>query len=74
MTHVDRNSKWRFDDIVYMKTCAECGIKVEWQASKPETNTQNNFHTYLYHTKGWRLRSIGPFGLGGKEWICELHR
>lgn len=74
MTHVDRNPKWRLGDIVYMKTCAECSVKVEWQAELPEDNTANNFHTYLYNQKGWRQRNVGIFGLGGKEWICELHK
>lgn len=71
---VDRNPKWRFDDIVFMETCAECGVKVEWQSSDPVQNNQNNFRDHLYRVKGWALRSRGFLGMGGKEWVCELHK
>lgn len=64
---VNRNEKWRFNDLVFTKTCSICGITVEWQADTPEKNTANNFHTHLYKS-GWSLR-----GLFVKQWVCDQH-
>lgn len=73
MTHRDRNPKWRLGDIVFMENCGECGTKIEWQGQTLDDNNVNNFHKYIYDL-GWRRRSVGLFGLGGKEWICNLHK
>ena len=68
---MDRNEKWRQDDLVFTKTCSECGITVEWQHSEQSQNNQNNFHKHLYD-KGWSVKSLGF--LQGRGWFCELHR
>lgn len=70
---IDRNAKWRLNDVVYYENCAECKVKVEWQHSDPNQNNANNFHSHLYAI-GWRQRNVGLFGMGGKEWICNKHR
>ena len=63
---VDRNPKWRLNDIVFFETCGICDTKVEWQHENPDENNQNNFRAALYD-KGWKKR----FLMG---WVCEKHR
>lgn len=67
---MDRNDKWRLNDLVFTKSCQICGIKVEWQHEDPVHNSQNNFHRHLY-SKGWKLKYLGLFQPRG--WCCELH-
>lgn len=70
MLNMDRNYKWRMNDLVFYKTCGICGIKVEWQHEDPRQNNQNNFYSHLYE-KGWKLKRLSF--LGPKEWVCERH-
>lgn len=71
MITMDRNSKWRMNDLVFTKNCAICDIKVEWQHDEPVHNNQNNFYKHLYN-KGWQKKRLSF--LGGREWVCEKHR
>lgn len=69
MLVMDRNPKWRFGDLVFQKTCAECSTRVEWQHKEPEHNNQDNFY-YALEQKGWKKRWNL---LRGTYWVCEKH-
>jgi hypothetical protein len=64
---MDRNPKWRFNDIVFYEECSVCGVKVEWQAERQEDNDQNHFRTALFE-KGWKKR-----GFLFPQWVCDRH-
>lgn len=66
---VNRNEKWRLNDIVFVKECSQCGVTVEWQAADPNQNNANNFHTHLF-TIGWKKQ--GGF-LRREAWVCNNH-
>lgn len=68
---VDRNHKWRLNDMVFYEKCELCEIKIEWQAENPQDNTANNFRIYLTRTAGWKKQRHGLFG--PMVWVCNNH-